>query len=327
MTKTKKKKIKLPQVNSVVRELSTVRDFTRYAVSCFNDAELFYGHGTFSPWDEAVFLVLEGLKLPIDQLEPYLDAKLLPEEKKRLAELIHARVVTRKPVPYLVNKAYLKGVPFYVDERVIVPRSYIADLLFDDILDNEGLPLIQDPYEIESVLDLCTGSGCLAILAAHALPAAQVDAVDLSKDALAVAKINVDACLHSDRITLYQGDLFAPLKAKKYDFIITNPPYVDEGDMKEMPAEYLHEPSMALAGISLGKGKGSAAGKDGMDIVRKILKEAPKHLNEGGRLICEIGYGREALEDSCPEIDFLWLDTENSSSEVFWLTKEQLEKV
>jgi ribosomal protein L3 glutamine methyltransferase len=326
MAQKKNKKTKLPDIKIVTRDLATLRDYLRYAVSRFNEAELYYGHGTFTPWDEAVFLCLEALKLPIEQLEPYLDARLLPAEKKCLAELIHARVTTRKPVPYLVNKTYLKGVPFYVDERVIVPRSYIADLLFDEILDNEGYPLIEDPYAIESVLDLCTGSGCLAILAAHVFPAATVDAVDLSKDALAVAKINVDACLHSDRITLYQGDLFAPLKGKKYDFIITNPPYVDAEDMKGMPQEYLHEPSMALAGVSLGKGKGLAAGRDGMDLVRKILKEAPKYLSDGGRLLCEIGYGREALEDSCPEIPFLWLDTENSASEVFWLTKEQLEK-
>lgn len=326
MAKAKKtqKKSKLPDVSSVVRELNTVRDFVRYAVSSFNQAELFYGHGTFTPWDEAVFLVLEGLKLPIEQLEPYLDAKLLPPEKKRLVEIIHARVTTRKPLAYLLNKTYLQGVPFYVDERVIVPRSYLADLLVEDVTNNEGFPLIDDVYGIGSVLDLCTGSGCLAILAAHIFPAAEVDAVDLSKDALEVAKINVAASLHAERITLYQGDLFAPLKGKKYDFIITNPPYVDVDDMKDMPAEYQHEPQMALAGISLGKGKGSAAGREGIDIVRRILKEAPKHLNEGGRLICEIGYGREALEAAYPNIDFLWLDTENSSGEVFWLTKDQL---
>lgn len=318
------KKSRLPDVKVLAKELVTVRDFVRYAVSRFNTAELFYGHGTFTPWDEAVFLVLEGLKLPIEQLEPYLDAKLLPEEKKRLAGLIHARVTTRKPAAYLVNKTYLQGVPFYVDERVIVPRSYLADLLVEDVTNNEGFPLIDNVYGIGSVLDLCTGSGCLAILAAHIFPDAEIDAVDLSKDALAVAKINIDACLHSDRINLYHGDLFAPLKGKKYDFIITNPPYVDFDDMKEMPAEYQHEPQMALAGIPLGKGKGSAAGREGIDIVRRILKEAPKHLNEGGRIICEIGYGREALEAAYPGIDFLWLDTVNSSGEVFWLTKDQL---
>lgn len=297
---------KLPQ--NLEKELFTVRDFLRYAVSVFEQADLFYGHGTFTAHDEAAFLVLEGLKLPIDQLEPYLDARLLPEERKRLAGLIAARIKTRKPLPYLLNRAYLQGVPFYVDERVIVPRSYIAELLFGDEANQ-----IEDLSGISRVLDLCTGSGCLAILAADFFGEAEVDAVDLSKDALEVAKINVEACPHRDRITLYRGDLFGPLKGKKYDLIITNPPYVDAEDMKDMPQEYRHEPRMALA-----------SGKDGLDIVRRILKEAPKHLSDGGRIICEIGYGRALLEEEYPDIPFLWLDTENSWGEVFWLTKEQM---
>lgn len=297
-----------------VRELSTVRDFIRYAVSRFSREELFFGHGTFNAFDEAVFLVLEGLRLPVEQLEPYYDATLLPAERKRIAGLVEQRIKTRKPTAYLVNKTYLKGYPFYVDERVIVPRSYIADLLFADVTGNEeGFSLIDDPEEITSVLDLCTGSGCLAIIASYLFPNAEVDAVDLSKDALDVARINVDNCIYKDRISLYQGDLFAPLKGKKYDFIITNPPYVDADDMQGMPPEYYHEPQMALA-----------AGGDGLDIVHRILAEAPEHLNEGGKLICEIGYGREPLEDAYPDIDFIWLDTENSEAEVFWLDREQL---
>jgi ribosomal protein L3 glutamine methyltransferase len=293
--------------------LQTVRDFIRYAVSAFGRADLFYGHGTFTPFDEAVFLVLEGLKLPIDQLEPYYDARLLPEEKQRLAELISARVTTRKPTAYLLRRTYLHGVPFYVDERVIVPRSYIADLLYADITGNDELSLIPEPGEIERVLDLCTGSGCLAILAAKIFPNAEVDAVDLSKDALEVAKINVKQAKLEDRVTLYQGDLFAPLKGKKYDFIITNPPYVEAELMEDMPPEYLHEPRMALA-----------AGKDGLDIVRRILTEAPKYLSSEGRLVCEIGYGRENLEKEFDNLPFLWLDTENSQGEVFWLTRDQM---
>lgn len=305
--KKKKQKVTKPDTKSAVKALSTLRDFIRFAVSEFNKAELFFGHGTFNAWDEAVYLMLEGLRLPIDQLEPYLDAKLLPAERKRLAELVAARVTTRKPSAYLVNKAYLQGVPFYVDERVIVPRSYIAELLF-----NDDMGLIDDPQDIGSVLDLCTGSGCLAILATHLFDNAVVDAVDLSPKAIEVAKINIANAMFSDRLTLYKGDLFGPLKGKKYDLIITNPPYVDAADMKDMPREYQHEPKMALA-----------AGEDGLDIVHRILKEAPKHLNEGGRLICEIGYGRERIEEAYPDLPFLWLDTEESEGEVFWLTKEQ----
>jgi len=307
--KTKNKKLN-PQA---FKELHTVRDFVRYAVSCFEKAELYYGHGTFTPYDEAVFLVLEGLRLPVDQLEPYLDARLLTEERKHLADLIHKRVTTRKPVPYLVNRSYLQGVPFYVDERVIVPRSYIAELLNTDLVNEEVGGLAPDVDQVTSVLDLCTGSGCLAVLAAHTFPYAVVDAVDLSKDALEVAKINVEATIHHDRINLYRGDLFQPLKGKKYDLIITNPPYVDADDMTDMPREYLHEPRMALE-----------AGRDGLDIVRRILQDAPQYMNEGAGMICEIGYGRPAFEDAYPELDVLWLDTENSESEVFWVTREQL---
>ncbi len=199
-----------------------------------------------------------------------------------------------------------------MDERVIIPRSYIAELLFTDVTDGE-YPLIEETLEVENVLDLCTGSGCLAILAAKAFPNADVDAVDISKDALEVAKINVDNSWVKERITLYNGDLFKPLKGKSYDLIITNPPYVDADDMKDLPKEYEHEPRLALAG-----------GKDGLDIVRRILREAPNYLKEDGRLICEIGYGRELLEEEFPGISFLWLDTENSEGEVFWLTRDQL---
>jgi len=295
-------------------KLKTVRDFLRHAVSRFNEAALFYGHGTFTPYDEAAYLVLQGLNLPVDQLEPYLDARLLPQERQKLAELVHARVTTRKPLPYLLNRAWLAGVPFYVDERVIVPRSYIAELLHTEIVTDDDFSLIPDPWEISAVLDLCTGSGCLAILAAHTFPAATVDAVDLSPDALAVAEINVNDSLHKDRIALYQGDLFAPLAGKKYDLILTNPPYVDAEDMQDMPPEYLYEPRMALA-----------AGEDGLDIVHRILKDAPKHMNDGAIMVLELGYGGDALQEAYPDATFNWMDTENSTGEVFWMTKEQLE--
>lgn len=294
-------------------ELRTVRDLIRYGVSRFNEAELDYGHGTTNAYDEAVFMVLEGLSLPIDQLDPYVDARLTLAERRKVADLLHARVETRKPASYLLNKAYIQGIPFYVDERVIVPRSYIGEILFSDLIGGDDFTLVEDPTEVERVLDLCTGSGCLAILAAQIFPEAHVDAVDLSADALEVAKRNVADSGFEDRIALHHGDLFAPLKNRKYDVIITNPPYVDAEAMAALPPEFRHEPEMALA-----------SGEDGLDIVRRILKEAPKHLTPEGGLLCEFGTGREILEAEYPDLDFFWVETANSFGEVFWLTRDQL---
>ncbi|MFV3074918.1 50S ribosomal protein L3 N(5)-glutamine methyltransferase [Niveispirillum fermenti] len=305
----------LPATSTVAAELSTVRDFLRYAVSRFNRAGLVHGHGAVTAYDEAAFIVLETLKLPVDQLEPYLDARLIPAERLALAEIIHQRVITRKPAAYLTKRTYIQGVPFYVDDRVIVPRSFIGELLFGDLFGGEqDFTLVDDVTEVEKVLDLCTGSGCLAILAAGIFPLAQVDAVDLSPDALEVARINVTDHGLEDRVKLHQGDLFKPLKNRKYDLILTNPPYVDADAMKHLPPEYRAEPAMALAG----------GGEDGMDIVHRILKDAPKHLNPGGGLLVEIGTGRAALEEAYPDADFLWLETELSFGEVFWITREQL---
>ncbi len=294
----------MPQSPKITAELLTVRDFIRYGVSCFNRAGLVYGHGTDNAFDEAAWLVLETLHLPVGELEPYLDARLTAPERKAVAAIIARRIKTRKPAAYLLNKAYIQGVPFYVDERVIVPRSFIGEMLCA-----EDFALTD---ESDTVLDLCTGSGCLAILAALAFPSAAVDAVDLSAEALAVAKRNVAEHGLEGRITLFKGDLFKPLKNKKYDLIISNPPYVDAPAMKALPPEYRHEPVMALA-----------AGKDGLDIVRRILKEAPAHLTPNGGLLCEIGQGRVRLEDEYPQLEFLWLDSEMSEGEVFWLTREQ----
>jgi ribosomal protein L3 glutamine methyltransferase len=296
-----------------MNNLITVRDYIRYAVSRFNAADLTYGHGTAGAFDDAVYLVLESLHLPIDSLEPYLEARLTAAEQKLLAERIETRVTTRKPTAYIVNKAYLQGVPFYVDERVIVPRSYIAELLNSEMVGGDDFTLIDDPTAVETVLDLCTGSGCLAVVAAHIFSGAAVDAVELSPEAAEVAARNIKDSGHAERIELFKGDLFAPLKNKKYDLIITNPPYVDQEAMGELPPEYQQEPAMALFG----------GGADGLDIVRRILKEAPKHLTEGGALLCEIGRGREIIEAEFPQLEFLWLDTADSMGEVFWLTKEQ----
>jgi len=304
----------LPDAVVLATEMATPRDFLRYAVSVFKAHELVFGHGTSEALDEAAFLILEGLNLPIDRLEPFLDARLLSTERQRLAELILARVSTRKPASYLLNKAYVGGVPFYVDERVIVPRSYIGELLRNGLFSGGEGPIPVEPEDIASALDLCTGSGCLAILTAQAFANAHVDAVDLSPDALAVARINVGESGLSERIELFQGDLFKPLKGRRYDLIITNPPYVDEEVMAALPQEYRHEPEMALAG-----------GPDGLDIVRRILAQAGAHLTETGGLLCEMGEGRELLEAEYPDLPFLWLDTEESAGEVFWLDAAALQ--
>jgi ribosomal protein L3 glutamine methyltransferase len=292
-----------------VTTLVTVRDFLRYAVSRMRAAGVAHGHGISSAVDEAAFLILEALKLPVGDINPWLDARLLPDEQGALHELIEARITTRKPAAYLLGRTYIGGVPFRVDERVIVPRSYLGELLVSDrIAGGEGA-LIENPESVRRVLDLCTGSGCLAILAAQVFPEARIDASDISAEALEVAKLNVAEHGLDERITLYHGSLFQPLGNTKYDLILTNPPYVSAAEMAVLPPEYLHEPTIALAG-----------GVDGLDIVRRILREAPKHLSAGGALIGEIGTGGELLERDFPELEFLWLDTEESEGEVFWLT-------
>lgn len=299
------------EIAATAAELRTVRDLVRHGLSRFTRAGIAFGHGTTTALDEAAFMVLEALALPIDDLATWLDARLTLAERQRVVELIDARIVTRKPASYLLNKAYIQGIPFYVDERVIVPRSFIGELMTGDLFGGEGFNLVADPEAVETVLDLCTGSGCLAILAAHVFPNAMIDAVDLSADALQVARINVEASDFAHRINLHQGDLFAPLAGTRYDLIITNPPYVAADEVAELPPEYLHEPAMALG-----------SGIDGLDITRRILATAPDHLTAHGGLLCEIGTGQDLLVADYPDLDFLWLDTETSAGEVFWLTAE-----
>lgn len=288
-------------------DLMTIRDLLRYAVSRFTAAELSFGHGAMTALDEAAFLILEALRLPIDDINPWLDARLLWAERERVIGLIDARVETRQPAAYLVRKAYLHGLPFYVEPGVIIPRSFIAELMATGVLGPEGLGLIPDPDAIGSVLDLCTGSGCLAILAALQFGAADVDAVDLSAQALAVAERNLALHQLEDRIRLHQGDLFEPLGQRRYDLIITNPPYVAAAEVAAFPEEYRHEPEMAHLG-----------GEDGLDLVRRILDHAGEHLSPGGGIICEIGTGRHLLEAEY-DLPFVWLDTQLSEGEVFWL--------
>jgi ribosomal protein L3 glutamine methyltransferase len=302
---------------TIADDLRTVRDFLRLAVTRFETAGLTYGHGTTNAFDDAAFLVLEALRLPVDRLDPWLDARLLPDERRRLTGLIEARVATRKPTAYLLNRAYIQGVPFYVDERVIVPRSYLGELMAGEVAGalfggGDGA-LIDAPEEVTRVLELCTGSGCLAILAAGLFPAAQVDAVELSADALAVAERNVADHSMAGRVRLLQGDLFQPVKGRTYDLIIANPPYVAAEVVAAFPPEYAAEPRMAHLG-----------GADGLDLVRRILDRAKAHLAPGGGLLCEIGEDRELLEAAYPDTPFLWLDTAESEGEVFWVRREDL---
>jgi ribosomal protein L3 glutamine methyltransferase len=305
---------KLPKVGA--GELVTLLDFVRYAVSRFIEAELVFAHGTTDPLAEAAFLVCEALHLHPDRFETFATARVTAAEGKQILDLIARRVTTRKPAAYLVNKIYMRGLPFYVDERTIVPRSFIGELLdqhFGCDGHEDGGSLMSDPAAVESVLDLCTGSGCLAILASRNFPNAEIDAVDISRDALEVAARNVGDYGLQDRLTLHRGDLFKPLGDKRYDLIISNPPYVDAEGMAGLPRECRAEPKLAFDG-----------GADGLDVVRRILDEAAAHLTPQGGLLCEIGRCRPQLEAAYPQLPLLWLDTEDSEGEVFWIAAADL---
>jgi ribosomal protein L3 glutamine methyltransferase len=295
-------------------ELLTLLDFVRYAVSRFTEEKLVFAHGTTDPVAEAAFLVCETLHLHPDQFETFASSRVTTAEGRKILDLIERRVATRKPAAYLVNKIYMRGLPFYVDERTIVPRSFIGELLDSHFGGTDGdSSLIGDPAGVQSVLDLCTGSGCLAILASRHFPNAAIDAVDISRDALAVAARNVGDYGLDDRIMLHRGDLFAPLGGKRYDLIISNPPYVDAEGMAALPRECRAEPKLAFDG-----------GIDGIEIVRRILDDTKAHLNPQGGLLCEIGRCQPALVDAYPHLPLLWLDTEDSEGEVFWIAASDL---
>jgi ribosomal protein L3 glutamine methyltransferase len=308
---------KFPKVGA--GELLTLLDFVRFAVSRFIEAKLVFAHGTTDSVAEAAFLVCEALHLHPDQFEAFATARVTVAEGRAILALIERRVTTRKPAAYLVNKIYMRGLPFYVDERTIVPRSFIGELLDSHFGqenegdDEQGGSLISDPESVERVLDLCTGSGCLAILASRTFPNAEIDAVDISKDALEVAARNVGDYGLGHRLTLHRGDLFKPLGNARYDLIISNPPYVDADGMASLPHECRAEPKLAFDG-----------GADGIDIVRRILDEAAAHLTPQGGLLCEIGRCRPALEAAYPQLPLLWLDTEDSEGEVFWIAAADL---
>lgn len=282
-------------------ELVTLRDWLRYAVSRFNRSGLHFGHGCSDAYDEAVWLLLHTLALPLDRLEPFLDACITGEEREQLFEMIERRVNERIPAAYLVNEAWLGDFRFYVDSRVIVPRSYFAELLGDGLS-----PWLPEHGEIRNALDLCTGSGCLAILMGHLFPNAHVVAADLSEDALAVARRNVDDYGMQDQVELVRSDVFSGLSGRRFDLIVSNPPYVTAESMSTLPAEYLHEPRMALA-----------AGEDGMDVVRRIISGARGHLSADGVLAVEIGHNRDLVEAAFPELPLVWLPTSGGDDMVF----------
>ncbi len=294
--------------DEAMRELHSVRDWLRFAVSRFNEANLAFGHGSLNAYDEAVYLILHTLHLPIDRLDPFLDARLLESETTKLANMLRQRVEKRIPAAYLTHEAWLQGYRFKVDERVIIPRSFLAPMILEQFH-----PWLANPDHVHAALDLCTGSGCLAILLAQAFPDAQIDAADLSPDALQVATSNVVDYGLEAQINLVKSDLFGNLAGKRYDLIVSNPPYVNAAAMANLPQEYRHEPELALA-----------SGEDGLDAVRVILREAPYHLNTGGLLAVELGHNRDALERAYPNLPFTWPEVEWGEDTLFLIRREQL---
>jgi ribosomal protein L3 glutamine methyltransferase len=283
----------------------------RFAVSRFTEAQLAFGHGSANAYDEAAYLILHTLHLPLDTLDPFLDARLLDTEIDAVLSVIERRATERVPAAYITQEAWMHGRRFHVDERVIVPRSFIGELLEDGLQ-----PYVADPDEVSAVLELCTGSGCLAILASDAFPNADIDAVDISTDALQVAHKNVAEYGLDDRIALFEGDLFAPLPERRYDVIIANPPYVNSDSMQALPAEYRHEPELALAG-----------GADGMDVVRRIIGQARNWLTDEGVLVIEIGNERANVEAAFGGLDLVWLSTSGGDDSVFLIQASDLPAV
>ncbi|MCB1900190.1 50S ribosomal protein L3 N(5)-glutamine methyltransferase [Cognatazoarcus halotolerans] len=289
-------------------ELVTLRDWLRFAVTRFNRAGIFCGHGLIDSYDEAAYLLLHTLSLPIDRLEPFLDACITTEEREALLSIVERRADERTPAAYLTGEAWLGDFRFRVDPRVIIPRSYFAELL-----ENGFAPWIDDPDSVGSVLDMCTGSGCLAIIMAHVFPSARVTAIDLSVDALEIATENVADYRLEDQIELVESDLFDAIPNQRFDLIISNPPYVTADAMAALPEEYRHEPSMALG-----------AGEDGLDVVRRLIAQAPVHLTPGGVLAVEVGHNRHYVEAAFPDLELTWLSTRDGDDRIFLVTREQL---
>jgi len=291
---------------SLVKELVTLRDFVRWGASAFNRAELFFGHGTDNAWDDAVQIVLHALSLPMESGAMVLDARLTAEERAHVASLLFQRIEERIPTPYLLGHAWFCGMKFKVDERVLIPRSPIAE-----VIEAAFQPWVND--DPKAILDLCTGSGCIGIACAETFPNSEVDLVDISTDALEIAQENIDEYHLGHRVTAIASDLFTNLEGKRYDIIVTNPPYVDAEDMSDLPEEFRHEPELALA-----------AGFDGLDIVRKLLVQAPDYLSDDGILVCELGNSWVHLQDAYPEVPFTWMEFERGGHGVFLITMKEL---
>lgn len=298
---------------NVIEELATIRDYVRHGVSKFNKENLSYSHGTDNAFDEAVYLIFDLLDLPIEKLETFLDANLTELERESVVDIIDKRIKTRKPTPYLTNKLYIKEHCFFVDERVNIPRTFLAELLMSDLIGGKDFNLIDEPREIKSVLDLCSGSSFLSIIASEIFPDAKIDCVDVSKDALEVAKVNLKNYKLENRITLNQGDLYEPVQGKKYDLIVANPPFLSSSDLRYMPSEYSHEPKRAIE-----------AGAEGITIIKHIIDNASDYLTENGMLLCEVGTAKEELEKAYPGLDFMWFDVEHNKHHAFWLTYDEL---
>jgi len=295
------------------RTQATVADIVRSTATRLKRAKLVYAHGTADPVAEAAFLVGETLGIHPDHIAARTGKRVTATQRKKIDALVERRIRTRKPAAYMLKRIYMLGVPFYVDERAIVPRSFLGEILDSELFAGEDFSLLRKTDSIASVLDLCTGSACLAILAALRFPQTKVDAVELCKAAIEVARRNVADHHMKKRVRLLRGDLFAPVKAARYDLIIANPPYVDDQGMASLPPECRHEPKLAFDG-----------GSDGLSVIARILDGAGRHLNKGGGLLCEVGRGRTVIERAYPDKRFLWLDTEESSGEVFWLDADQL---
>ena len=298
--------IELIEQDQVQNDLHSIKDYLRWVYSNFNRSDIFFGHGQDNPWDETIQLVLGGLQLPLDIPTDLYEGRLTQSERQRVITLLIARLSQRIPTAYLINSAWFCGLEFYVDERVLIPRSPIGELI-----QNRFAGLIR--REPKRILDMCTGSGCIAIACADYFPEAEVDAVDLSVDALNVAEFNIERHHMTERVFPLQSDLFEQLPQEQYDLIVTNPPYVDEEDIDDMPAEFHHEPMMALE-----------AGQDGLILVKRILAQAADYLTDDGVLICEVGNSMVHLIEQYPSVPFKWIDFKQGGDGVFALTKTQL---